>query len=114
MRHITLTILNQNITGYELDEGVWYVDLHDISDWLDLDYEILDLQQVTTPLLCRYLVPVEGLGRALLQELLHRPTKDTQGLVMYLLSTDLSTLFCIAAVSQGLDVIDYLEHCFSL
>ncbi len=112
MRYTEITILGRRIVGYELEQNLWYVDLHDITDWLFIDYEVSEVQQVLTPNYARYLIPVEDLGRAILLDHIYNPRLESQELLEALLATDLSTLFTMSVVGSIQDLIDYLESCY--
>ena len=112
MRHTEITILGRSIVGYELEQNLWYVDLHDISDWLYIDYEVSELQQILTPTYARYVIPVEELGRAILLDHIYNPRPESQELLEALLATDLSTRFTMVVVGDRQELIDYLESCY--
>ena len=115
MRYARLTISNRHIVGYELEQHLWYVDLHDISEWLYIDYEVSEIQQILTPDYARYLIPVEDLGKAILLDHLYNPKVDSLELLETLLATDLSTQFSmVVIVDDKQEIIDYLEDCYHL
>lgn len=113
MIHTEIIILGRRIVGYELGQNLWYVDLHDISDWLYIDYEVSEVQQIVTPAYARYLIPVEELGRALLLHHIYSPSVMSQELLETLLVTSLSTLFTMSLVGNRIDFIAYLEGCYN-
>ena len=115
MKYAKLTISNRHIVGYELEQHLWYVDLHDISKWLYIDYEVSEIQQILTPDYARYLIPVEDLGRAILLDHIYNPRVESQELLETLLATDLSTQFSMVVIVDGKqEIIDYLEDCYHL
>ena len=114
MRYAEITIAGRRIVGYELEQNLWYVDLHDIYDWLNIDYEVSEVQQILTPTYARYLIPVEDLSRAILLDHLYNPRLESQRLIEILLATDLSTLLTMAVVGDRQELIDYLECCYNM
>lgn len=114
MKYAKLTISNRHIVGYELEKHLWYVDLHDISEWLYIDYEVSEIQQILTPDYARYLIPVEDLGKAILLDHLYNPRVESQELLETLLATDLSTQFSMVIVDDRQEKIDYLDDCYYL
>jgi len=110
MRHIEIDILGQKLVGYELNELEWYVDLHEISDWLDISYDVGKVTLVCNQDYVKYLVPVEVLSRALLCDYLHNPDQDKLDRLEYILDLGLSNLFNVYSI----DLVEYLEHCYSL
>lgn len=114
MKYTELIISGKRIVGYELETGLWYVNLHEISDWLYIDYEVSEIRQILTPTYAKYFIPVEDLGRAILLDHRYNPRVESQKLLETLLATDLSTLFTMVETGDIQDQIDYLEYCYKL
>ena len=114
MRYAQITISNRHIVGYELEQHLWYVDLHDISEWLYIDYEVSEIQQILTPDYARYLIPVEDLGRAILLDHIYNPRVESLGLLETLLATDLATQLSMAKLGDKQELVEFLEGCYHL
>lgn len=114
MNYAEITILDRRIVGYELEQNLWYVDLHEISEWLYIDYGVTEIKQILTPSYAKYLIPVEELGRAILLDYIYNPRLKSQELLVTLLETDLATQLSMAKLGDKQELVEFLEGCYQL
>jgi hypothetical protein len=113
MKKSIIIILGYDLTGYEIPGYGWYVDIHCVSDWLGLDYNLGPVTQVLEDNQVLHLVSVDALSRGLLLDYINSPSPAKLNTLEVLLHTNLTTLFDISSLIND-DVVEYLEYCLSI
>lgn len=108
-----ISLLGHDLVGYEIPEHGWYVDIHAVSEWVDLSYNLGKVVQVLIDNKVIHLVPVEALSRGLLLDYINNPSPAKLNTLEVLLHSNLSTLLDISHQIKD-HVVEFLEYCLSI